>query len=101
MKYKVVVTPTADAEALKAFLWYAERSPEAAEKWYAGLYRAIDSLTGKPTRSPISREDSEALGCEVRILLHGKRRCVYRILFSIDGDTVWVLRIVHSARSPI
>ena len=101
MSYQVVVTPTADAEALKAFLWYAERSPESAEKWYAGLYRAMDSLTEKPTRCPISREDSEALGCERRILLHGKRRGVYRILFSINGDTVWVLRIVHSARGPI
>jgi plasmid stabilization system protein ParE len=101
VSYNLIVTPTADAEAMEAFRWYAEHSLDAAEKWYAGLNRAMDSLTEKPTRCPVSQEDSEALGCETRILLHGKRRGVYRILFSISGDTVWVLRIVHSARGPL
>jgi plasmid stabilization system protein ParE len=101
VSYNVIVTPTADAEAMEAFRWYVERSPDAAEKWHAGLCRAMDSLAEKPTRCPISQEDSKALGCEARILLHGKRRGVYRILFSVIGDTVWVLRIVHSARGPL
>jgi hypothetical protein len=26
---------------------------------------------------------------------------VYRILFSIEGDTVWILRIRHGALGPI
>ena len=101
MNYQVIVTPTADAEAMEAFRWYADRSLDAGEKWYAGLDHAINSLAVTPTRCPVSRQDSEALGCEVRFLLYGKRRGVYRILFSIDGDTVSVLRIRHRAQSPI
>jgi plasmid stabilization system protein ParE len=101
VNYHLVVTPTADAEAMESFLWYAERSLDAAEKWYSGLDRAMKSLVVKPTRCPVSQEDSEQLGCEVRILLYGKRRGVYRIVFSISDDTVTVLRILHSAQGPI
>ena len=101
MNYDLVVTPNADAEAMESFLWYAERSLDAAEKWYSGLERALNSLVVKPTRCPISQEVSEALGCEVRILLYGKWRGVYRIVFSISEDTVSVLRILHSAQGLI
>src|SRR5262249_34745237 len=59
--------------------------------------RCRSALAKMPTRCPVSRADSQALGCEVRQLLYGKRRGVYRILFSIVGDTVWVLRIRHGA----
>lgn len=101
MYYHVVVTPTADAEAMESFLWCAERSLDAADTWYAGLDRALNSLAVNPTRCPVAQEDSEALGREVRILLYGKRRGVYRIVFSISDDTVSVLRILHSAQGPI
>jgi plasmid stabilization system protein ParE len=99
--YNVIITPTADAEAMEAVAWYAERSPDAAQRWHDGLTRAINRLAKLPTRCPVSREDSQALGCEVRLLLYGKRRGVYRILFSIVGDTVWILRIRHGALGPL
>ena len=101
MTYNVIVTPTADGEAMEAVRWYAERSPDIAQRWHNGLTRAINSLAKMPTRCPVSHADSQALGCEVRQLLYGKRRGVYRILFSIAGDTVWVLRIRHSAKGPL
>jgi plasmid stabilization system protein ParE len=101
VSYNVIVTPTADAEAMDALDWYLQRSPDAAQQWHAGLTRAIDSLAKLPTRCPVSEEDSKALGCEVRLLLYGRRRGVYRILFSIVGDAVWILRIRHSALGPI
>jgi hypothetical protein len=63
--------------------------------------RAINKPAKTPMRCPVSQEDSEALGCEVRLLLYGKRRGVYRILFSIVDDTAWVLRIRHSALGPL
>jgi plasmid stabilization system protein ParE len=101
VRYRVIVTPTADAEAMEAFRWYAERSAAVAERWYAGLNRALANLAEKPARFPVSEEDSEALGCEARILLYGRRRGVFRILYHIRGDTVSVLRIRHSAQGPL
>jgi plasmid stabilization system protein ParE len=101
VRYRVIVTPTADAEAMAAFRWYAERSAAVAERWYDGLNRAIAGLAEKPDRFPVSEDDTEALGCETRTLLHGRRRGVYRILYTISGETVWVLRIRHSAQGPL
>ena len=97
----MIVTPTADVEAMEAFRWYAERSATVAERWYAGLSKAITSLAEKPSRFPVSYDDSDALGCEACVLLHGRRRGVFRILYNIEGNTVWVLRIRHSAQGPI
>ena len=34
----------------------------------------------------------------MRQLLYGKRPHLYRILFTIDGDVVYVLRIRHGRR---
>ena len=41
MRFRVVFTPRARADAVNAFRWIAERSPEAAARWYAGLEKAI------------------------------------------------------------
>jgi len=64
LTYNVIVTPTADAAAMEAVAWYAERSTDAAQQWHERLTRAINSLTKLPTRCPVSQEDSKALGCE-------------------------------------
>ena len=101
MSYRVIVTPTADAEAREAFDWYAERSPAAARRWYAGLAKAIASLAEGPERCPVAEDDSEVLGREVRLKLYGRRRGAYRILFVIRGAEVNVLRIRHTARGPL
>ena len=97
MTYHVIVTRTADAEAMEAFRWYAERSPAVARRWYQGLERALEALETQPTRHPVSEDDSDALGRDVRLKLYGRRRGVYRIVFAVEGEIVWVLRIRHSA----
>ena len=43
-------------------------------------------------------DEAADLGVELRQLLYGKRRNVYRILFTIEGGTVNVLRIRHAAQ---
>jgi phage-related protein len=42
--------------------------------------------------------DSSAYGQGVRVLIYGKRRGVYRVLFTIRGETVYVLTVRHSAQ---
>jgi len=57
---------------------------------------AAQSLTELPRRCSIAPE-SETFGIEVRQLMYGD----YRILFTIDGDTVRILRFRHGARRPL
>jgi hypothetical protein len=57
----------------------------------------IDTLEMQPLRCPLALEAAE-LGIELRELHFGRRRGVYRILFTVQGRTVHVLHIRHSAR---
>lgn len=101
MRYRVAFTPRARADAVEAFRWIAERSAEAAARWYDGLDKALAKLGENPERHPIAGEESDRLGLMIRQMLYGRRRSVYRILFSIEGDTVMVHYIRHSARGSI
>jgi hypothetical protein len=65
------------------------------------MARKIDGTNRHPERHPgrcrLAAEANE-LGFELRDLLFGKRRGVYRILFVVDERTVNVLHIRHAAR---
>ena len=97
MIYRVITQPSAEAGADEAFRWLYEHSPEAAARWYRGLRQAIESLAEYPQRCPLAPEN-RYFGEEIRHLLYGRRRGVYRILFTIQDDTVSVLYVRHSAQ---
>lgn len=101
MTYRVVVTARARADALEAFGWLADRAPEAAERWYMALQEAIADLANGPERHPVVQEESELLGVTFRELLLGRRRGVYRLLFTIHEDVVTLHYIRHAARGPL
>jgi plasmid stabilization system protein ParE len=99
--YSFVFTPTARADAIEAFRWIAEHSPDAAARWYASLEKAIATLSTLPERHPIAEEISEHLGITVRQMAYGRSRGVFRVLFSIQAETVYLHYVRHSARGPI
>ena len=88
MTYRVVFTARARADAVRQFRFLVERSPAAAGRWYTGLEKAISKL-------------SRLLGITLRQMLYGRRPGVFRILFTIEGDTVTLHYIRHSAQGPI
>lgn len=101
MTYRVLVTARAKADAVEAFRWIADRSTSAAHRWYAGLAKAIASLEQAPERHAIAEDESMQVGITIRQKLYGRRKGVYRLLFSIEGDAVVVHYIRHTARGPI
>ena len=101
MSDRVIFTPKARADAIEAFRWIAEQSPETAARWYAGLEKAIVKLSQNPERHSVAQDESERFGVTMRQLLYGRRRGVYRILFSVEGDTVYLHYVRHCARGPI
>ena len=65
----------------------------------------IETLQELPARRPLA-EESEELGQEVRLLLHGRRNRAYKIYFTIHYDTrqtgtVQVFHIRHWARKGV
>jgi plasmid stabilization system protein ParE len=59
--------------------------------------RRIRTLETRPEMWPLA-DEAATLGFDLRVLLHGRGRHVYRILFTIDGSTVNVLRVRHAAQ---
>jgi plasmid stabilization system protein ParE len=97
MKYRVVVSEPAKAEADEAYAWISQYSLVRAQKWFNGLFKAIASLDEYPERYPLAPE-AELFNREIRQMLYGKRRGVYRVLFEIQGEIVQVSNIRHGAR---
>jgi plasmid stabilization system protein ParE len=96
MKYRVEVSSLAKAEADSAFLQLSQAtSPTKASQWYSGLLQAIESLSQMPKRCPLAKEN-KYFSQEVRQLLYGKGRNLYRILFTVlEGQEISTVRILR------
>lgn len=98
MSYRVVIQPLA-FDDLEETLTYLSKhySPATAAAWYEGCLAAIESLAENPERCSRARE-SDKLSVEIRQLLYRRHRSVYRILFTLQENSVRVLYVRHSAR---
>ena len=99
MSFRVLIQPRAEQDLLAAagFLLDRSKSSTVARRWLRGIRAKINTLKTSPHRCPVD-PDSAAYGTEVRVLLYGKRQGVYRVLFTIRGDAVFVLTVRHSAQ---
>jgi hypothetical protein len=65
----------------------------------SGWREAVKSLAYAPCRCPLAPENA-AFDFEVRQLLYGRKPQVYRILYTIEGDTVSIGMFATDAASP-
>jgi plasmid stabilization system protein ParE len=102
MAFDVIFLPRADADVQSHAAWlHATRSPSAANRWRTGIMtKVVLALEADPLRYP-EADEAEDLGVDLRELLHGRRPHVYRVLFTIDGQTVFVHRVRHASQSPL
>jgi plasmid stabilization system protein ParE len=93
MTFRVETTAAAEQEADALLDWLqSEHAGDAGVRWFLALQDAIASLAEFPARCPLAPENL-AFPFEVRHLLNGHAPHVYRILFTIEGETVYVLHI--------
>jgi plasmid stabilization system protein ParE len=100
MTFQVEITPIAEAEIEQTYRWLRDRNPEFADRWFRELMNAIATLQERPQRCTLAVEH-EIFSEEVRQLLYGKAKNVYRVLFAIRDDTVYALYVRHSAQAPL
>jgi len=96
MRYRVVVTSTAEASLDDILRFIALDNPGAARRFVSHLRVKLKTLAQMPTRCPHAPEDGLE-GLEIRHLIVGN----YRILFTIDPGSVTVLQVRHGARLPM
>lgn len=78
----------------------SQEAGEAGLRWFQGLRQAVATLADFPQRCALAPENA-VFPFEVRHLLYGRKPHVYRIIFTVEGNTVPVLHIRHGRRQPI
>ena len=101
MAFRVNISREAEQEGKSILDWLlAQHAGETGFRWFEGLEKAIASLTEMPERCPLAPENKE-FSFEVRHLLYGRRPHIYRVIFTVEGDAVYILHIWHGRRKRI
>ena len=102
MSLPVILQREAEEQIVTSARWWAKhRSVEQAERWYAGILAAIDSLDTKAARYPLAREN-ESFPYDLRTMNFGiGNRPTHRVLFTIRPDAVVVLSVRHAAQDDV
>jgi plasmid stabilization system protein ParE len=55
--YRVIIQPPAADDIDSAYLWIAERNPDAAVSWFNRMEAAVQTLSKHPQRCPLAEEN--------------------------------------------
>lgn len=98
MAYRVNLTDRAARDLRRLYRQIDGGGSATASAWFTGLEAAILNLGEHPARCPTIPERKD-----LRHLLYGSDRYIYRVIFRIDEtrQRVVVLHIRHGARRPL
>jgi plasmid stabilization system protein ParE len=98
MTFRVETTEQAERDTLNILDWLiSEQAGQAGLRWFEGLEHAIASLAQMPMRCSVVPEQN-LFPFEVRHLLYGRKPHIYRVVFTIENQTVYVLHVWHGRR---
>jgi plasmid stabilization system protein ParE len=101
MAFRVELTGEAEHDLDVILEWLmAQQAGETGQRWFRGLKDTLDLLSELPHRCSLAPENIE-FPFEVRQLLYGRKPHQYRVLFTMEADTVSILHIRHGRRLPL
>jgi plasmid stabilization system protein ParE len=103
MRYRIIITPEAEADLRNAASYIRRDNPRAALAWLKGARQRMKSLAQYPERCALAPESTSFNFNEpIRELFYGHgNRGTYRILFVVLAGTVFVVHIRHGAMLPL
>lgn len=90
-EYELLSEPRADLDLEAAFKWYEHERPGLGLEFLDELRAAY----GRIARGPLGYQD---VGSSIRRVL--LRRFPYAVYFTIDGQSVVVIAVLHASRDP-
>ena len=97
MAFRLEFRPKAEHDLENIFRHLVQEAPLRGPQWVSGLEESIYSLRKIPERCPIAQQVSRPR-VAVRKLLYGRYPHIYKVYFTIESNTVWILHIRHGAR---
>jgi plasmid stabilization system protein ParE len=87
-------TQLAASDLEVGWTWLARRDPEAARRWAGDILRALERIEKHPRMGPLANDLTPP--DRYRHVVVGRHRIIYRI----DKDTLWILRVWDTRRDP-
>ena len=100
MTYDIEISERAYSDLESVIDFLKVQSRPSAHRWYVRIRNAFVSLQRFPARCSLAT-DLGLPGRTIRQLFHGKRPHVYRILFEVRAQTVFILRVVHGKQDQL
>lgn len=98
MGHPVVFKRKAQRDLDESLEWWSRHGRAAAAEWRERfVVKVIAALEVDPHRFPAAEEAAE-VGLDLRVMLYGRRRQVYRVLFTIEEGVVSIHRVRHTAQ---
>ncbi len=97
-KYEIVFAPSAAEDLDEILAWLTEEAPEKVEEWFTALKEDISSLSQMPERCPLAPENGLWGDEVIHQFLFRQYPSKYRILFTINDESVRILNVRHGAR---
>ena len=97
MIYQVRLQPAAVEDLDVAYQYAVQNAPAPAARWLERFQTAIQTLEHNPERCPLAPENARSSRI-LRQYMFGKRPNVFRVIYTIEADTVWILRIRRAQR---
>lgn len=91
MIQRIVTSDIAKADVVEASLWYDDHQQGLGDQFLAELQDTIDQIVATPEIYPIIDEP-------VRRAF--TKRFPFAIYYSIEGETLTIVGVVHAKRSP-
>jgi toxin ParE1/3/4 len=93
IRFAVSFSQKAEEDLEEIWSFIAADSPDNARKFVLNLEKQVESLGRFPERCPLIPENA-LLRAKYRHLIYGD----YRSIFRLKGKTVFIIRIINSAR---
>ncbi len=101
MSFQVQELPRAQADVRSIFKWLHERSPQGARTWLTSYDKTLSELE-RLADSFSEAAESQDCDFEVRqVFFKTRRGRVYRALYFIEGDDVFILRVRGTGQAPV
>jgi plasmid stabilization system protein ParE len=89
--YNLIVKPFAEGDAAKAAVWYNDKSEGLGNEFLLALDDKITAIQKNPNHfQVVYRNIRRAL----------TNRFPFGIFFIVEGDTIYILAILHTSRNP-
>lgn len=102
MSFSVHELPRAKADKRSILTWLTSRSPQGASAWLRAYDDALTRMGQDPERFTAALESESCPRLPIKQAFFKTRRGrIYRIIFHIDGQDVYVMRVRGPGQAPV